>query len=40
MQKLSLPLILIFTVSLSAEPLIIQPGLLGLYPKKLIPKKR
>ena len=34
MQKLSLPLILIFTVSLSAEPLIIQPGLPGTVSKE------
>lgn len=35
MQKLSLPLILIFTVSLSAEPLIIQPGLPGTVSKEI-----
>ena len=35
MQKLSLPLILIFTVSLSAEPLIIQPGLPGTASKEI-----
>ena len=35
MQKLSLPLILIFTVSLSAEPLIIQPGLPGSASKEI-----
>ena len=35
MQKLSLPLILIFTVSLSAEPLIIQPGLPGTTSKEI-----
>jgi len=35
MQKLSLPLILIFTVSLSAEPLIIQPGLPGAASKEI-----
>ena len=35
MQKLSLPLILIFTVSLSADPLIIQPGLPGTASKEI-----
>ena len=35
MQKLLLPLILIFTVSLSAEPLIIQPGLPGTVSKEI-----
>ena len=35
MHKLSLPLILIFTVSLSAEPLIIQPGLPGTVSKEI-----
>ena len=35
MQKLSLPLFLIFTVSLSAEPLIIQPGLPGTVSKEI-----
>ena len=35
MQKLLLPLILIFTVSLSAEPLIIQPGLPGTASKEI-----
>ncbi len=35
MQKLSLPLILIFTVSFSAEPLIIQPGLPGTASKEI-----
>ena len=35
MQKLSLPRILIFTVSLSAEPLIIQPGLPGTVSKEI-----
>ena len=35
MQKLSLPLILIFTVSVSAEPLIIQPGLPGTVSKEI-----
>ena len=35
MQKLSLPLILIFTLSLSAEPLIIQPGLPGTASKEI-----
>ena len=35
MQKLSLPLFLIFTVSLSAEPLIIQPGLPGTASKEI-----
>ena len=35
MQKLSLPLILIFTVSLSAKPLIIQPGLPGTVSKEI-----
>ena len=35
MQKLSLPLILLFTVSLSAEPLIIQPGLPGTVSKEI-----
>ena len=35
MQKLLLPLIIIFTVSLSAEPLIIQPGLPGTVSKEI-----
>ena len=35
MQKLLLPLILIFTVSLSAEPLIIQPGFPGTASKEI-----
>jgi len=35
MHKLSLPLTLIFTVSLSAEPLIIQPGLPGTVSKEI-----
>ena len=35
MQKLSFPLFLIFTVSLSAEPLIIQPGLPGTVSKEI-----
>ena len=35
MQKLLLSLILIFTVSLSAEPLIIQPGLPGTVSKEI-----
>ena len=35
MQKLSLPLILIFTLNLSAEPLIIQPGLPGTVSKEI-----
>ena len=35
MQKLSLPLILIFTLNLSAEPLIIQPGLPGTASKEI-----
>ena len=35
MQKLSLPIILIFTVSLSADPLIIQPGLPGTASKEI-----
>ena len=35
MQKLSLPLFLIFTVSLSADPLIIQPGLPGTASKEI-----
>ena len=35
MHKLSLPLTLIFTVSLSAEPLIIQPGLPGAVSKEI-----
>ena len=35
MQKLSFPLFLIFTVSLSAEPLIIQPGLPGTASKEI-----
>ena len=35
MQKLSLPLILLFTVSLSADPLIIQPGLPGTVSKEI-----
>ena len=35
MQKLSLPLFLIFTLSLSAEPLIIQPGLPGTVSKEI-----
>jgi uncharacterized protein (DUF305 family) len=35
MQKLLLPLILIFTVSLSAAPLIIQPGLPGTVSKEI-----
>ena len=35
MHKLLLPLILIFTVSLSAEPLIIQPGLPGTVSKEI-----
>ena len=35
MQKLSLPLFLIFTISLSAEPLIIQPGLPGTASKEI-----
>ena len=39
MQKLSLPLILIFTVSLSAEPLIIQPGLPGTVSKEINSKE-
>jgi len=39
MQKLSLPLILIFTVSLSAEPLIIQPGLPGTVSKEINPEE-
>ena len=39
MHKLSLPLILIFTVSLSAEPLIIQPGLPGTVSKEINSKE-
>ena len=35
MQKLSLPLFLVFTVSLSADPLIIQPGLPGTASKEI-----
>ena len=35
MQKLSLPLILLFTISLSADPLIIQPGLPGTVSKEI-----
>ena len=35
MQKLSLPLILIFTLNLSADPLIIQPGLPGTASKEI-----
>ena len=35
MQKLSLPLILIFTLNLSADPLIIQPGLPGTVSKEI-----
>ena len=35
MQKLSFPLFLIFTVSLSADPLIIQPGLPGTVSKEI-----
>ena len=35
MQKLSLPLFLIFTLSLSADPLIIQPGLPGTASKEI-----
>ena len=35
MQKLSLPLILIFTLNLSADPLIIQPGLPGAASKEI-----
>ena len=35
MQKLSLPLIFIFTVSFSAEPLIIQPGFPGAVSKEI-----
>ena len=35
MQKLSFPLFLIFTVGLSAEPLIIQPGLPGTVSKEI-----
>ncbi len=39
MQKLSLPLFLIFTVSLSADPLIIQPGLPGTVSKEINSKE-
>jgi len=39
MQKLLLPLIIIFTVSLSAEPLIIQPGLPGTVSKEINSKE-
>ena len=39
MQKLSLPLILLFTVSLSADPLIIQPGLPGTVSKEINSKE-
>ena len=35
MQKLSLPLILIFTLNLSADPLIIQPGVPGVASKEI-----
>lgn len=35
MQKLSLPLILIFTLNLSADPIIIQPGLPGTASKEI-----
>ncbi len=35
MQKLSLPLFLIFTISLTADPLIIQPGLPGTASKEI-----
>jgi len=39
MQKLSLPLFLIFTVSLSSDPLIIQPGLPGTVSKEINSKE-